>query len=113
MTTWLHADAALLPDGWARRVRVSIDDAGCIEGVRADRPARAGDERLVPPVERTVDHCIQRGEDARHVCGIEDSRFMRTPEGDFFHPKLSGRAMLGFGRNDLERYTQSRGARLE
>ena len=60
----LFAEAALLPSGWARHVRLTIDDAGAIARVEADA-SEAGAERLagpvVPGMPNLHSHAFQRG----------------------------------------------------
>ncbi len=46
----LHAPRALLPDGWARDVRVSFDGRGKISAVFPDVPAAIDDKRLLDRV---------------------------------------------------------------
>jgi len=62
MTT-LHARLALLPDGWARDVRITIAD-GAIQSVEVNRQPEAGDERcgaIVPGMPNLHSHAFQRG----------------------------------------------------
>jgi formimidoylglutamate deiminase len=60
----LFAEAALLPSGWARNVRIAIDDGGAIQRVDRDADA-AGAERLAGPVipgmPNLHSHAFQRG----------------------------------------------------
>lgn len=64
MTT-LFAESALLPDGWAQDVRVSLGADGRIASVEAGVEARAGDERLerrilLPAPGNLHSHAFQR-----------------------------------------------------
>jgi formimidoylglutamate deiminase len=59
----LFAKAALLPDGWARNVRVTIAD-GRVASVQADATARPEDTRadvLIPGLPNLHSHAFQRG----------------------------------------------------
>ncbi|HUK10565.1 MAG TPA: formimidoylglutamate deiminase [Stellaceae bacterium] len=60
----LFTEAALLPSGWARHVRLTIDDAGAIARVEVDA-SEAGAERLagpvVPGMPNLHSHAFQRG----------------------------------------------------
>ena len=58
----LHAASALLPEGWARDVRIALSD-GTIESVEPGAPARAGDERCaiaLPALANVHSHAFQR-----------------------------------------------------
>lgn len=58
-----HAARALLPQGWARDVRLTVVD-GCIGEVHTGVAAQAGDQRvriLVPGVPNLHSHAFQRG----------------------------------------------------
>ncbi|MBD8696539.1 formimidoylglutamate deiminase [Stenotrophomonas sp. CFBP 13718] len=58
-----HAAHALLPDGWARDVRLQVRD-GCIASVDAGIPAQPSDtavEILVPGLPNLHSHAFQRG----------------------------------------------------
>ena len=64
-TVTLHAPCALLPDGWARDVRVTINAHGMIVAVARDTPARATDTRLnkralLPAPANLHSHAFQR-----------------------------------------------------
>jgi formiminoglutamate deiminase len=59
----LHFESALLPDGWAHDVRVSIA-GGAITGVEKEVAAQSGDERAkvgLPGVANVHSHAFQRG----------------------------------------------------
>jgi formimidoylglutamate deiminase len=61
----LFADTALLPSGWARDVRVTIDDDGLIGPVVAGAAPEPGDERLtgrvlLPALANLHSHAFQR-----------------------------------------------------
>ena len=59
----LHARTALLPDGWARDVRLTIT-AGKITSVAQDTPAHSGDhcaQILIPGLPNLHSHAFQRG----------------------------------------------------
>ena len=59
----LWTASALTPDGWARDVRVLVQE-GKIAAVETDVPARAGDERvgtLLPGMPNLHSHAFQRG----------------------------------------------------
>lgn len=59
-----HFGQALLPDGWADDVRITVSDTGWIEQVRAGQPAEAGDERAavaLPGLPNLHSHAFQRG----------------------------------------------------
>jgi len=74
----LHADAALLTDGWHRDVRLTLD-GGRIAAVETDVPAEAGDERhavLVPAMPNLHSHAFQRA-----MAGLAE---VRGPAGDSF-----------------------------
>jgi formimidoylglutamate deiminase len=61
--TAIHAATALLPDGWAREVRVTAR-AGAIASVAAGAPPEPGDARadiLVPGLSNLHSHAFQRG----------------------------------------------------
>jgi formiminoglutamate deiminase len=61
--TGLFFDEALLPQGWARDVRISVD-AGRIVSVASGRPAQPGDERHrigLPGICNLHSHAFQRG----------------------------------------------------
>ena len=58
-----HAARALLPQGWARDVRLTVVD-GCIGEIHVGVAAQAGDQRvqiLVPGVPNLHSHAFQRG----------------------------------------------------
>jgi formimidoylglutamate deiminase len=62
MTT-LHAKQALLPDGWAKDVRLTLKDRS-IFAIEQDVEAQAGDERheiLLPTMANLHSHAFQRG----------------------------------------------------
>jgi len=67
----LHAGEALLPDGWARDVRIAVA-SGRIASVEAGVPAHAGDERvaiLLPGMPNLHSHAFQRG-----MAGLAETR---------------------------------------
>ena len=69
--TVIHARNALLPDGWARDVRLTVE-AGRIAAVETGVPAGAGDERhayLVPGMANLHSHAFQRG-----MAGLAETR---------------------------------------
>ena len=71
----LRFDLALLPDGWARHVRVAIDDARIVRVERDAAPA-AGDERhaiAVPGMPNVHSHAFQRG-----MAGLAERRGATT-----------------------------------
>ncbi|MGL4542308.1 MAG: formimidoylglutamate deiminase [Polymorphobacter sp.] len=56
--------AALLPAGWARAVRVSVDAAGLIAAIATGAPSQRGDDRhgvLLPGMGNLHSHAFQRG----------------------------------------------------
>ena len=56
--------AALLPDGWAKSVRVAVDGAGLIAAITADTAPQPGDSRhgvLLPGMGNLHSHAFQRG----------------------------------------------------
>ncbi|KAF1015569.1 MAG: hypothetical protein GAK31_01044 [Stenotrophomonas maltophilia] len=58
-----HAEQALLPQGWARDVRLQVQ-AGRITAVASGQAAQAGDTRLsilVPGLPNLHSHAFQRG----------------------------------------------------
>ncbi|WMJ69671.1 formimidoylglutamate deiminase [Stenotrophomonas sp. 24(2023)] len=58
-----HAEQALLPQGWARDVRLQVSQ-GRISAISSGQPAQAGDERLpilVPGLPNLHSHAFQRG----------------------------------------------------
>ena len=76
--TVIHASEALLPEGWAKDVRISVED-GRIAAVTTGVPAEAGDERqtmLVPGMANLHSHAFQRG-----MAGLAE---MRGPGSDSF-----------------------------
>lgn len=77
--THLHVPLALLPDGWAERVRVRIDEKGTIREVTPDAPA-AGAVTVagvaVPGVPNLHSHAFQRA-----LAGLTERG---TPGGDSF-----------------------------
>ncbi len=62
--TRLHCSDALLPDGWARDVRLHLDANGHIERIETDVAAEAADERLpgpaLPGMVNVHSHAFQR-----------------------------------------------------
>jgi formimidoylglutamate deiminase len=63
--TSLFAERALLPQGWANRVRVMIDETGHLASVSPDSTAKPGDERLgskvlLPAPGNLHSHAFQR-----------------------------------------------------
>jgi len=74
----LWFENALLPDGWARHVRIVIE-AGRIASVTAGSPAEAEDERhanALPGIGNLHSHCFQRG-----MAGLAERR---GPTSDSF-----------------------------
>jgi formimidoylglutamate deiminase len=69
----LFAPAALLPEGWARDVRIELDAAGRIANIAANSAAQLGDERLsgwlVPGMPNLHSHAFQRA-----MAGLAESR---------------------------------------
>jgi len=62
-TMTLHATQALLPQGWARDVRLQVAE-GRLVAITADQPAAPGDVRLaiaVPGLPNLHSHAFQRG----------------------------------------------------
>jgi formiminoglutamate deiminase len=77
MTT-LFFDSALLPEGWARDVRLTIAD-GRIAAVETGAKPESGDERhaiAIPGLANVHSHAFQRG-----MAGLAE---VRGPEGDNF-----------------------------
>jgi formimidoylglutamate deiminase len=71
LMTSLWFESALLPQGWARSVRVSGTD-GCIDQVSSDVPPAAADERHgvgVPGLPNVHSHAFQRG-----LAGLTEQR---------------------------------------
>ena len=59
----LHASQALLPDGWARNVRIDIDVAGRISAVTPDAPADGAQITagpVLPAMPNLHSHAFQR-----------------------------------------------------
>jgi formiminoglutamate deiminase len=88
--TRLWFDAALLPGGWARHVRLSIAD-GLIRSIDVDAPPGPGDERHalgLPGLYNLHSHAFQRA-----MAGLTETRGLpgETPGGDSF---WSWRAMM-------------------
>ncbi len=78
MDTALWFDAALLPSGWARQVRISIRD-GAIQAVSVGAPPQSGDERHalgLPGLCNVHSHAFQRA-----MAGLTEAR---GPIGDSF-----------------------------
>lgn len=78
----IWAKSALLTDGWANSVEISIDDAGSIDQILIDSPYQQGDRHnvLIPGIPNVHSHAHQRamsglGERAGQVSsdGIKDS----------------------------------------
>ncbi|TDK45685.1 formimidoylglutamate deiminase [Antarcticimicrobium luteum] len=68
--TVLWAERALLPDGWADNVRVTLDDAGRITGIaRGAAPAGQRVELLLPAVANVHSHIFQRA-----MAGLAEAR---------------------------------------
>src|SRR5688572_8700419 len=69
----LHAALTLLPGGWARDVRITIDEAGRIASIRASTPPAPGDERIahavVPGMPNLHSHAFQRA-----MAGLAEGR---------------------------------------
>ena len=68
----LFFDAALLPDGWARDVAITIDADGRIGAVTPDSPAHGADRRsgiAVPGIPNVHSHAFQRG-----IAGLTERR---------------------------------------
>lgn len=77
MTT-LHAKQALLPDGWAKDVRLTLKDRR-ISAIEQSVEAKAGDERhdvLLPTMANLHSHAFQRG-----MAGLAE---LRGPDSDSF-----------------------------
>lgn len=77
MTT-LHAKQALLPDGWAKDVRLTLKDRR-IYAIEQGVEAKAGDERheiLLPTMANLHSHAFQRG-----MAGLAE---LRGPDNDSF-----------------------------
>ncbi len=77
MTT-LHAKQALLPDGWAKDVRLTLKDRK-ISAIEQGVEAKAGDERheiLLPTMANLHSHAFQRG-----MAGLAE---LRGPDSDSF-----------------------------
>ncbi len=69
--TAVHAESALMPDGWKSGVRLTID-AGTILTVETGVPPRAGDERhaiLIPALADLHSHAFQRA-----MAGLAETR---------------------------------------
>jgi formimidoylglutamate deiminase len=67
----LFAETALLPEGWAKDVRIEIS-GGRIAKIAAGAPAKSGDERcaiLVPGMPNLHSHAFQRG-----MAGLAETR---------------------------------------
>ena len=67
----IHAETALLSDGLAREVRITVS-GGLVESVEAGAPARAGDERrrfVLPGVCNLHSHAFQRA-----MAGLAETR---------------------------------------
>jgi len=76
--TTLHADAALLPEGWHSDVRLTLS-GGLISGIETDVPAAAGDEAhavLIPGMGNLHSHAFQRA-----MAGLAE---VRGPAADSF-----------------------------
>ena len=76
--TVIHAKEALLPEGWARDVRIAVAE-GRIAAVEAGAPPQAGDERhaaIVPGMANLHSHAFQRA-----MAGLAE---MRGPAEDSF-----------------------------
>jgi formimidoylglutamate deiminase len=61
----LFAEMALLPDGWAKDVRVTIDDVGRVDSVERETEPQAGDALLkgrvlLPAPSNLHSHSFQR-----------------------------------------------------
>lgn len=77
MTT-LHAKQALLPEGWAKDVRLTLKDRS-ISSIEQGVEAQAGDERhevLLPTMANLHSHAFQRG-----MAGLAE---LRGPDNDSF-----------------------------
>lgn len=77
MTT-LHAKQALLPEGWAKDVRLTLKDRR-ISAIEQSVEAKAGDERhdvLLPTMANLHSHAFQRG-----MAGLAE---LRGPDSDSF-----------------------------
>lgn len=71
--------SALLPTGWSKEVRLTIDDGGLIAGVEVGTASRAGDEchaAACPGLPNLHSHAFQRG-----MAGLAE---VRGPAGDTF-----------------------------
>ncbi|WP_019451791.1 formimidoylglutamate deiminase [Cupriavidus sp. BIS7] len=87
MPTTLHATEALLPDGWARDVRLQWDAHGVLTSVTPDAAAMPGEARAAGPVlpgmPNLHSHAFQRG-----FAGLTEYRSVALPDdpagGDSF-----------------------------
>ena len=71
----LHAQAAFLPEGWRKNVRLIIVD-GCVSAVEEGVTPRPADERhgaIIPGVANLHSHAFQRG-----MAGLAESRGAST-----------------------------------
>ncbi|HBF32497.1 formimidoylglutamate deiminase [Rhizobium sp.] len=76
--TILHAKQALLPDGWAKDVRLTLKDRS-ISAIEHGVEAQAGDERheiVLPTIANLHSHAFQRG-----MAGLAE---LRGPDSDSF-----------------------------
>jgi len=94
----LWFDSALLPSGWARRVRITAG-GGCIESVTTDTDAQPGDERhaiALPGLPNVHSHAFQRG-----LAGLTERR---GPDSDSFWSwrELMYRFVERIGPEELE-----------
>jgi formiminoglutamate deiminase len=74
----MHFESVLLPDGWAERVRVTIE-GGRIASLERDAAPRAGEERaqaVIPGMSNVHSHAFQRG-----MAGFTE---FRGPDADNF-----------------------------
>lgn len=79
MTTYFALDA-LLPEGWRRNVRITVDAAGSISGI--EQPSSAGEAHalagpLLPGMASVHSHAFQRA-----MAGLTETRC--NPEDDFW-----------------------------
>jgi len=100
----LFAEEALVPDGWARNVRVLLDDAGRISAVERDTVKASGDteltDRVLLPAPANVhSHAFQRA-----LAGRSERR--RGNQDDFWSWREQMFDLVGrLGPDDLEAMT--------
>ena len=101
MTT-LFADRALLPQGWARDVRVTLGPNGRIAGVVCGETARAGDEiladRILMPAPANLhSHAFQRA-----MAGMTEARGPDARDSFWTWRRLMYRFLEALGPEDIE-----------